>query len=158
MKIRDVMTDPVIRIHPEESVAVAARTLTNYNIGALPVCGADGKVCGVVTDRDMVTRCLASGRLPENTKVREIMTAKVIAATPDMDTAVAAHLMGRQQIRRLPVVENGKLCGMVSLGDLAQQDESAYDAGDALAEISGSLSMKDGCPSVKTHKNNSMFL
>ena len=158
MKIRDVMTDPVIRIHPEESVAVAARTLTNYNIGALPVCGADGKVCGVVTDRDMVTRCLASGRLPENTKVREIMTAKVIAATPDMDTAVAAHLMGRQQIRRLPVVENGKLCGMVSLGDLAQQDESAYDAGDALAEISGSLSMKDGCPSVKTHKNNTMFL
>ena len=137
MKIRDVMTDPVIRIHPEESVAVAARTLTNYNIGALPVCGADGKVCGVVTDRDMVTRCLASGRLPENTKVREIMTAKVIA-----DTAVAAHLMGRQQIRRLPVVENGKVCGMVSLGDLANREESNPDAAEALGDICANISKR----------------
>ena len=142
MKIRDVMTDPVIRIHPEESVAVAARTLTNYNIGALPVCGADGKVCGVVTDRDMVTRCLASGRLPENTKVREIMTAKVIAATPDMDTAVAAHLMGRQQIRRLPVVETGKVCGMVSLGDLANREESNPDAAEALGDICTNISKR----------------
>lgn len=139
MKIRDVMTDSVIRIHPEESVAVAARTLTNYNIGALPVCGGDGKICGVVTDRDMVTRCLASGRLPENTKVREIMTAKVISATPDMDTGAAAHLMGRQQIRRLPVVENGKVCGMVSLGDLAACEENVMDAADALMEITGNI-------------------
>ena len=99
----------------------------------------DGKLCGVLTDRDMVTRCLAAGRLPENTKVREIMTAKVIAATPDMDTAVAAHLMGRQQIRRLPVVENGRLCGMISLGDLAVQKESSLDAGDALSGISSGL-------------------
>ena len=142
MKIRDVMTDPVIRIHPEESVAVAARTLTNYNIGALPVCGADGKICGVVTDRDMVTRCLASGRLPENTKVRELMTAKVISATPDMDTAVAAHLMGRQQIGRLPVVENGKVCGMVSLGDLANREESNPDAAEALGDICTNISKR----------------
>lgn len=142
MKIRDVMTDPVIRIHPEESVAVAARTLTNYNIGALPVCGVDGKICGVVTDRDMVTRCLASGRLPENTKVREIMTAKVISATPDMDTGAAAHLMGRQQIRRLPVVENGKICGMVSLGDLANREESNPDAAEALGDICTNISRR----------------
>ena len=158
MKIREVMSSSVIPIHPEETVAVAARSLTHYNIGAMPVCSADGQLCGVVTDRDIVTRCLAAGKDPANTRIREVMTAGVITAMPDMDTAVAAHLMGRQQVRRLPVVENGKLCGMVSLGDLAQQDESAYDAGDALAEISGSLSMKDGCPSVKTHKNNSMFL
>lgn len=142
MKIRDVMTDSVIRIHPEESVAVAARTLTNYNIGALPVCGGDGKICGVVTDRDMVTRCLASGRLPENTKVREIMTAKVISATPDMDTGAAAHLMGRQQIRRLPVVENGKVCGMVSLGDLANWEETNPDAAVALGDICANISKR----------------
>lgn len=142
MKIRDVMTDSVIRIHPEESVAVAARTLTNYNIGALPVCGGDGKICGVITDRDMVTRCLASGRLPENTKVREIMTAKVISATPDMDTGAAAHLMGRQQIRRLPVLENGKVCGMVSLGDLANRQESNPDAAEALGDICSNISKR----------------
>lgn len=143
MKLRDVMTNPVIRIHPEESVAVAARTLTHYNIGILPVCGGDGRVCGLVTDRDIVTRCLASGRSPANTAVRDVMTTGVISARPDMDTALAASLMGREQIRRLPVMENGKLCGMVSLGDLAVQDETAYDAGDALAEISNNLSSRD---------------
>ena len=62
MKLRDIMTDVVVKIHPEESVAVAARTLTHYNIGVLPVCGYDGGLCGLVTDRDLVTRCLAAGR------------------------------------------------------------------------------------------------
>jgi len=142
MKLRDIMTDQVVRIHPEESAAVAARTLTHYNIGALPVCGSDGKLCGVVTDRDLVTRCLASGRTPENTKVREIMTGNVISASPEMDTAVAAHLMGRQQVRRLPVVENGRLCGMVSLGDLAVREELNPDAADALGDISHNISRR----------------
>ena len=143
MKLREVMTNPVIRIHPDESVAVAARTLTHYNIGVLPVCGGDGRVCGLVTDRDIVTRCLAAGKSPANTPVREVMTTGIISARPDMDTALAASLMGREQIRRLPVMENGKLCGMVSLGDLALQNETAYDAGDALAEISSNLSSRD---------------
>ena len=70
MKLREVMTNPVIRIHPDESVAVAARTLTRYNIGALPVCGGDGRMCGLITDRDIVTRCLAAGRPPGATTVR----------------------------------------------------------------------------------------
>jgi CBS domain-containing protein len=142
MQIRDVMTKQVIRIHPEESVAVAARTLTHYNIGALPVCGNDGQLCGMVTDRDIVTRCLASDRKPENTRVRDVMTGWVVSASPEMDTAVAAHLMGRQQVRRLPVVENGKLCGMVSLGDLAAREQSNPDAADALGDISTNISKR----------------
>ncbi len=142
MKIREVMTNPVIRIHPDESVSVAARTLAHYNIGALPVCGSDGRLCGLVTDRDIVTRCLAAERNPGNTAVREVMTAQVISAMPDMDAAMAASLMGREQIRRLPVTQNGRLCGMVSLGDLALQKESGMDAGDALAQISSHLSSR----------------
>ena len=142
MKLRDVMTNPVVRIHPDETVSVAARTLTHYNIGVLPVCGNDGRICGLVTDRDLVTRCLASGRSPATTAVREVMTNKVIAAAPDMDAAAAAGLMGREQIRRLPVLENGRLCGMVSLGDLAVQEESCLDAGGALSEISSTLSSR----------------
>lgn len=142
MKLRDVMSNPVIRIRPEESVAVAARTLARYNIGALPVCGSDGRVCGLVTDRDIVTRCLAANRSPSTTTVREVMTAQVVSARPDMDAALAAGLMGREQIRRLPVIENGKLCGMVSLGDLALKEESSIEAGDALTEISGHLSSR----------------
>lgn len=143
MKVRDVMTDSVIRISPTESVEVAARTLAHYNIGMLPVCGNDGKLCGVVTDRDMVTRCLASGRQPGQTTVREIMTGRVLTVEPDMDSGAAAHLMGRQQVRRLPVVEAGKLCGMVSLGDLAKREESVMDAADALSDISDNISSGD---------------
>ena len=59
-----------------------------------------------------------------------------------MDTGAAAHLMGRKQIRRLPVVEKGKLCGMVSLGDLAVREQTSYDAADALAEISSNISYR----------------
>lgn len=142
MKIHEVMSDKVIKIHPDESVAVAARTLAHYNIGVLPVCGTAGEVCGVVTDRDLVTRCLASGRQPENTRVRDVMTVNVVSAKPDMDTGAAAHLMGRQQVRRLPVVENGKLCGMVSLGDLANRAECNPDAADALGDICTNISSR----------------
>jgi len=140
MKLREIMSTQVVRIHPDESVAVAARMLTHYNIGILPVCGSDGRVCGLVTDRDIVTRCLAAGKTAANTTVREVMTRKIIAARPDMDVAIAAGLMGAKQIRRLPVMENGRLCGMVSLGDLARRKESSVEAGDALTEISGNLS------------------
>lgn len=143
MKVRDIMTNPVIHISPTESVEVAARTLTHYNIGSLPVCSTDGKLCGVVTDRDLVTRCMASGRLPAQTTVREVMTSRVLSVQPDMDSGVAAHLMGRQQVRRLPVVENGRLCGMVSLGDLAKREDSVMDAADALTDISDNVSHRD---------------
>jgi len=142
MKLREIMSNPVIRVHPEESVSVAARLLTHYNIGAMPVCGSDGRVWGLVTDRDIVTRCLAAGRSPQTTVVREIMTNQVIAVRPDMDTTAAAAVMGREQVRRLPVMENGKLCGMVSLGDLAGKEETSIDAGDALTEISSRISSR----------------
>ena len=143
MKLRDVMTNPVIRIHPDETVAVAARMLTRNNIGILPVCGGDGRLCGLVTDRDLVTRCIASGRSAASTAVREVMTASIVAGKPDMDASAAAGLMGRMQVRRLPVLENGRLCGMVSLGDLAGKEETVFDATDALADISSGLSSRD---------------
>ena len=139
MKIRELMTDNVVKILPDETVAVAARTLTHYNIGALPVCGSDGSLQGVVTDRDLVTRCLASDRSPEKTKVREVMSTGVVWAQPDMDAAVAAHYMGRSQVRRLPVVDNGKLCGILSLGDLACREEAIMDAADALGDIAANI-------------------
>lgn len=139
MEIKDIMTQSVVSIDPGESVEVAARTMTRHNIGALPVC-AGGKLCGMLTDRDIVTRCLAANRQPGSTQVRQVMTEQVTSVRPDMDTGAAAHLMGRLQIRRLPVVENGKLCGMVSLGDMAVREETVLDAGDVLADVSSNLS------------------
>lgn len=142
MKLREVMTSPAIRIHPEEPVAVAARTMAQYNIGAMPVCGSNGRVCGLVTDRDIVTRCLAAGRSAVQTTVGDVMTANVTAVSPDMDIGEAAALMGKKQVRRLPVMENGKLCGMVSLGDLSIKGEGTLKAGNALYEISSNLSRR----------------
>jgi len=140
MKVQDIMTKHVIGVSPEESVEVAARTLNRYNIGALPVCTADGRLCGMVTDRDLVIRCVAAGKSPAETSVRQVMTSQVTSVKPDMDVGVAAHLMGRQQIRRLPVTENGKLCGMVTLGDMAAREDSVMDAADALTDITSNIS------------------
>ena len=143
MKVRQIMTRQVVRIHPDEPVEVAARALTHYNIGVLPVCGSDGRLCGVVTDRDLVTRCVASGKNIGSTRVRDVMTGRVICAGPEMDVGVAAHLMGREQVRRLPVVENGRLCGVVSLADMATMEEGGIEAADALMEISSNVAKKD---------------
>lgn len=136
MKIREVMTKPVIRIGADETVEVAARTLAHYNIGALPVCGSDGRLQGLVTDRDLVTRCIASGRNPGITKVSQIMTGSVVGIPPDLEAKDAAEIMGRRQIRRLPVLENEKLCGMVSLGDLTRAEA---DTAQALSQISSNI-------------------
>ncbi len=142
MKVRDIMSTKVVRINAQEPAEAAARTLTHYNIGILPVCGSDGRLCGVVTDRDLVTRCMAPGRALGRLKVEDVMTGRVITVGPDMDVGAAAHLMGREQVRRLPVVENGRLCGMVTLGDLAASENGSLDAADALADITSNVSRK----------------
>lgn len=136
MKVKDIMTRKVISIRDYETVDVAARTLEYYNVGALPVCGLGGVVQGMITDRDLVTRCIAANRLPQKTTVGQAMTNRLTYVTPDTDVAAAAALMGRRRVRRLPVLENGRLCGMVSLKDLATREESAMDAVDALAAVS----------------------
>ena len=115
MKVREVMRSPVVCAEPSQSVASVAKVLEHYNIGAVPVCTSQGMLCGMLTDRDLVVRCLAMGKLPSATCVREIMTRQVISVSPDMDVGVAAHLMGRKRVRRLPVVEAGKVQGILSL-------------------------------------------
>lgn len=142
MKVQDLMTQQVIGIREEEPVAVAARALAHFNVGALPVTAADGHVCGMVTDRDLVTRCVAAGRNPEQTPVGEIMSSQVISVSPEAEAQEAAARMAKQQVRRLPVLENGQLCGMVSLGDLAGSPESVRQAANALAEITGNVSQR----------------
>ena len=95
MQVKEVMSRRIIAISPEESVAVAARLLSQHNIGALPVCSRDGRLRGMVTDRDIVVRCVAAGDDPERTRVAEIMTRRVLAAEPDRSVDEAARLMAR---------------------------------------------------------------
>ena len=92
MQVKEVMSRRIIAISPEETAAVAARLLSQHNIGALPVCSRDGRLRGMVTDRDIVVRCVAAGDDPERTRVAEIMTRRVLAAEPDRSVDEAARL------------------------------------------------------------------
>ena len=136
MQVKDIMSTKIISISPNESATIAARLLSRYNIGALPVCGKEGRLRGMVTDRDIVLRCVASEDDPNSTKVSEIMTRRVISVSADESVQRASEIMAREQIRRLPVEDDGKLIGMLSLGDLAKGQNCSMEAAAALSEIS----------------------
>ena len=133
MNIRDVMTTNPRTVSPNEPIQNAARIMRDEDTGAVPVVD-NGRPVGIVTDRDIVVRAVAEGQL--NRPVREIVTDSVITATPDMTTREATELMSEHQIRRLPVVENDVLVGIVSIGDLAVKEGSDRRVGDALQSIS----------------------
>ena len=136
MQVRDLMNPGVVSITPGESAALAARLLSRHNVGSLPVCGEDGRLRGIVTDRDIVTRCIAAEDDPAQTPVRDIMTRNCVTVSPEDDPREATRLMAAQQVRRLPVTENGKVVGMVSLGDLATCHAFDMETSKALSEIS----------------------
>lgn len=136
MQVRDLMNPGVVSITPGESAALAARLLSRHNVGSLPVCGEDGNLRGIVTDRDIVTRCVAAEEDPAQTPVRDIMTRNCTTVSPDDDPREATRLMAAKQVRRLPVVEGGKVVGMVSLGDLATSHAFDMETSKALSEIS----------------------
>lgn len=136
MQVRDLMNPGVVSITPGESAALAARLMSRYNIGALPVCGTDGHLRGIVTDRDVVTRCIAAEEDPAQTPVRDIMTRNCTVVSPEDDPREATRLMASRQVRRLPVLDHGKLVGMVSLGDLATSHAFDMETSKALSEIS----------------------
>lgn len=139
MLVKDIMNTNVISVGLTESAALAARLLSQHNIGALPVCGEDGKIKGIVTDRDIVLRCVASDSDPEVTPVREIMSRSIIAASPQDDVSTAARLMAQGQVRRIPVVSGGRVAGMVSLADLAVRPACDMEASKALSDISENI-------------------
>ena len=139
MQVRDFMNPSVVSITPGESASLAARLLSRHNVGSLPVCGEDGGLRGIVTDRDIVLRCVAAEEDPAQTPVRDIMTRNCSVVSPDDDAREATRLMAAQQVRRLPVLEGGKVVGMVSLGDLARSHQFDMEASMALSEISDSV-------------------
>jgi CBS domain-containing protein len=134
MNIRDVMTPNPRTVAPTDSIQSAARIMRDEDTGAVPVVD-NGRTVGMLTDRDIVVRAVAEdGQLDK--QVRDIVTTGVVAATPDMSTREAANLMSEHQIRRLPVVENDRLVGIVSLGDLAVKDARDRITGDTLEKVS----------------------
>lgn len=144
MYVRDLMNPSVVSITPEESAALAARLLSRHDLGALPVCGQDGGLLGIVTDRDIITRCVAAGEEPSRVPVRDIMSRAPITIDPEDDIRFAARRMATRQIRRLPVVDGGRVVGMVSLGDLARSHRCDAEAAEALSDISSNLKRRKG--------------
>jgi len=142
MKVCDIMSDNVVSIGPAEPLSAAARLLKSRNIGALPVCDESGKLKGMLTDRDIVTRCVALGSDPQRVKVEEVMSRGIITAGPFDDLDAAVKLMSEDQVRRIPVLDRGKLVGMVSLCDMARNCNCDMEAAEALAEISSNLKRK----------------
>ena len=126
----------MVTVEPNSSAALAARLLARHNVGALPVCGPDGRLRGMVTDRDIILRCVAPEDDPAQTPVKDIMSRGCAFAAPDMDCTQAGALMARSQVRRLPVVEGGRVVGILALSDLARCGQYDMEAAQALSEIS----------------------
>ena len=123
MQVRDLMNQSVVSITPAESASLAARLLSRHNLGSLPVCGEDGGLRGIVTDRDIVTRCVAAEEDPHKVQIKDIMSRNCAV---------------------VPVLEAGKVVGMVSLGDLAKCGACEMEAGEALSEISENIQRTRG--------------
>jgi CBS domain-containing protein len=133
MNIREVMTSNPECVSPGDSIQSAARIMRDCDTGAVPVVD-NGRPIGMLTDRDIVIRAVAEGQL--NRPIREIVTTGIVYATPDMSTREAEELMSEHQIRRLPVVENERIIGIVSLGDIAVKEAKDKRTGDTLERIS----------------------
>lgn len=137
MRIGEIMTERVVTVGQREPVAAAAKLMKRHNLGALPVCDDTGRLRGLLTDRDIVTRCVAGEMDPADTPVREVMSRGIATCEPDGEAAEALRIMGAEQVRRLPVTREGRLVGMVSLADLARS--GSMEAAGALAEISANI-------------------
>jgi CBS domain-containing protein len=133
MNIRDIMTPNPRTVSPDDSIESAARIMRDEDTGAVPVV-QDGRPVGMLTDRDIVIRVVAEGGRAQS--VGEVVTGRVISVSPDATTREATDLMSEHQIRRLPVVENERLIGIVSLGDLAVKEAKDRRVGDTLQSIS----------------------
>jgi CBS domain-containing protein len=135
MKIKDIMTDQVAYVSPETSVVEVAQLMQKHDVGVIPVCQGND-VVGLVTDRDIVVRNIAHGKDPHTTVARDVMTSHVKTVSSEMSLNQAAEIMANHQIRRLPVVDNDRLVGMISLGDLATQAKYDVELAKTLGEIS----------------------
>lgn len=125
MLLREIMQKKVVTISPDVSIREAAKKMKDYRIGYLVITNGES-VRGCVTDRDLVM-WLASGKDPDNTRIDTVMQSNIITATPDTDIFEASKLMARKKIRRLPLVENGRLIGLISTADIASVLEEEVD-------------------------------
>jgi CBS domain-containing protein len=135
--IQDIMTTEVRTVGANEDICTVAEIMKENNIGVIPVVDKQNNCIGLVTDRDIVIRGLAE-RKTVSLRVEDVLSNKIISIKPDADIKEVADLMAKEQIRRLPVLKDGKLVGIVSMADLATEKSSKDEAGNAIAGVSKS--------------------
>lgn len=135
MTVREIMTTDVECAAPETTLDEIAEMMRDQDTGAIPVLDGD-ELCGIITDRDIVVRCIAEGEDPKEVTADEILSENLRTIGPDAEVEQAARLMAEAQVRRLPIVENGKLVGMLSIGDIAVKHADQELAGSALENVS----------------------
>jgi len=137
MQVSEVMTRGVECARPADSIARAAEKMRELNVGALPVCGDNDRLVGMLTDHDITVRATAGCCEPSGTVVQDVMTPNIIYCLEDQDVDEAARLMEKNQVRRLAVLNRDKrLVGIVSLGDLAVKTGDEGRSGAALGQVS----------------------
>lgn len=134
MKIRDIMSKSVDSINSTNTIADAARRMAEDDVGALPVL-SEGKLVGIVTDRDITVRGVAAG-ISANAPIRQVMSENIATCSPEDDIETVLALMSREQIRRMPVC-NGRdeVVGIVALADAAEHDPDKKEVVETLADI-----------------------
>lgn len=135
MKIREIMTAEIATAAPDATLDELAGMMRDHDTGVIPIVEND-ELQGVITDRDIVVRCIAAGKEPADTTAEEILSEDPETIEPDADVEEASKLMASRQVRRLPVVEDGRLVGMVSLGDIAVKSREEDVAAGALEHVS----------------------
>src|SRR5919201_6138069 len=132
--VRDVMTPSVRTVSPTQSLVEAAEVMKGEDVGSVPV-EEEGRLAGILTDRDIVVRAVAERRDPQAMKVAEIASRELVTVDPEQDLDEALALMARHQVRRLPVVEEGRLVGMLAQADVALEAKEKK-VGETVEEIS----------------------
>lgn len=136
MKIKDIMSTGVKSVSTESTVNEAAKLMKEENIGFIPV--VEGNILrGVITDRDIILRCVAEKSDYNKLTAKEIMSEKPVYISPEHSVTEAARLMAREQVRRLPVCEEGKVVGVLSLGDISRSKSYFSETAAAFCDISG---------------------
>ena len=120
MKVNECMCHDVMWVNPNASVCECANIMAEHKIGCLPVCDTNKKVVGIVTDRDILLRSVCWGKAIETTPVSEIMSTNVCWCNSNVELQHAENIMADNQVRRLPVLENDKIVGIISIGDISR--------------------------------------
>lgn len=135
MKVKDIMSKEIASVNSEDSIERAAQLMKQYDVGSIPVCSQE-EVVGIVTDRDITLRSVATGQDSRQQKVRDIMSSNPVLGNPEMNVDDAVRMMSESQIRRLPIVENNNLVGIIALGDISLEPTLQDNAEEALENIS----------------------